>query len=172
MVRYVFVVIAALLLPILGAAQCLTTRAPNPPFVPPAQYLFDAPKGAFWYGTDQLWTALGSDGKWSMGDNVLHGKGYRTKLTFWSRSFNWRTELEPKLVIIAKRLDADLPSIVVAQANAVFIPSHGTAAIAPDIARRVPPAMMTAINIPTAGCWEVTAQYRGHALPFVVSVEP
>jgi hypothetical protein len=172
MIRYVFVVIAALFLPILGAAQCLTTLAPNPTFVPPAQYLFDAPKGAFWYGTDQLWTALGFDGKWNMRDNVLHGKGYRTKLTFWSRAFDWRTETEPKLVIIAKRLDVEAPSVVVAHANAVFIPSHSTAAIAPAIARDVAPGMMTAIDIPTAGCWEVTAHYRGHKLPFIVSVEP
>jgi hypothetical protein len=168
MIRYVFVVIAALFLPILGAAQCLTTLAPNPPFVPPAQYRTVVPEGSFWYGTDQLWTALSFDGKWSMRDNVLRGRGYRTKLTFWSRGFDWHTELEPKLVIVAKRLDAKAPSVVVAHANAVFIPSQDGVAIEPAVA----PGMMTAIDISTAGCWEVTAHYRGHTLPFVVSVGP
>jgi hypothetical protein len=168
MIRYLFIVIAALLLPILNAAQCLTTLAPNPPFVPPAQYRVDAPDGGFWYGTDQLWTALGFGGKWSMRNNVLHGKGYRTKLTFWARSFDWRTETEPKLVVIAKCLDVDGPSVLVAHASAVFIPSDGRVPTASTVA----PAMMTLIDIPTAGCWEVTAYYRGHTLPFTVSVEP
>jgi hypothetical protein len=170
--RNVFAVMAALFVPLLGSAQCLTTRAPNPPFVPPSQYLFDAPKGAFWYGSDQLWTALGFDGKWIMRDNVLHGKGYRTKLTFWARGFDWHTELEPKLVIIAKRLDGDASSVVVAHANAVFIPSRSAV---PIVSANVPvaaPGMMTGIDIPSAGCWEVTAQYGGYTLVFVVSVEP
>ena len=168
MIRCVFVLVAALFLPILGAAQCLTTFAPNPPFVPPAQYHTDVPEGAFWYGTDQLWTALDFDGKWSMRDNVLHGKGYRTKLTFWSRSFDWHKEFEPRLVVVAKRLDVEAPSVVVAHANAVFIPRGGRVPTAGTVA----PAMMMAIDIPTAGCWEVTAHYRGHTLPFIVSVEP
>jgi hypothetical protein len=141
MIRYLCVVIAALFVPILGAAQCLTTLAPNPPFIPNAQYRTDVPEGGFWYGTDQLWTALGFDGKWSMRD---------------------------KLVVIAKRLDVEAPSVVVAHANAAFIPSDGRVPTAGTVA----PAMMTAIDIPTAGCWEVTVHYRGHTLPFVVSVEP
>jgi hypothetical protein len=171
MTRYLFVVIAAFFLPILGAAQCLTTLAPNPPFAPPPQYQTNVPEDSFWYGADQLCTALGFDGNWRMRDNVLHGKGYRTKLTFWSRGFDWRKEFEPKLVIVAKRLDVEAPSVVVAHANAVFIPSHGAAAIAPTFARGVAP-VMTAIDIPTTGCWEVTAHYGGHTLPFIVSVEP
>jgi hypothetical protein len=168
MIRYLFVVVAALFLPILVVAQCLTTLAPIPPFVPPAEYPAHVPEGSFWYGADQLWTSLAFDGKWNMRDNVMHGKGYRTKLTFWSRGFDWHTEAEPKLVVIAKRLDVKAPSVVVTHANAVFIPSDGRVPSASTVA----PAMMTAINIPTAGCWEVTAHYRGHALPFKVSVEP
>jgi hypothetical protein len=164
MLRYVFAVMAALFLPLLGTAQCLTTRAPNPPFIPPSPYQVEAPANMFWYGTDRLWTALGSDGKWRMRNNVMKGKGYRTKLTFWRRGFDWRTELEPKLAVAAKRLDGgrDASKIIMAPANVVFIPNREAA------------GMMTGIDIPSAGCWEVSAQYGGHgySLTFVVSVEP
>ena len=116
-----------------------------------------------WYGTDALWTALDADGKWKMGN---YGKGiaYRTKLVFWGQGFDWRTEPEPKLIITGKRLDGNAPSIALAHANAVFVPGDR-----PDL---MPPGMMTGLDVPTAGCWELTAHYRGHTLTFVVSVEP
>ena len=69
------------------------------------------------------------------------------------------------LVITGKRLDGDAPSIAVAHANAVFIPFPGSP---PE---PMPPAMMTGVDIPTAGCWELTAHYGGHTLAFIVSVE-
>ena len=69
---YVLVVTVMLFLPGLSGAQCLTTRAPNPPFIP-----------------------------------------------------------------------------TMAPANVVFIPSREAAGI------------MAGIDIPGAGCWEVTAQYGG-----------
>jgi hypothetical protein len=92
MYRYLFVLMAGFLLPLLGSAQCLTTLAPNPPFVPPIQYPPGAPaSGTFWYGTDELWTALSVDGKWKMEDTI--------KLVFWGRRFDWRKEFEPKLIV-------------------------------------------------------------------------
>jgi hypothetical protein len=127
MFRYLFTVMAVLLLPLFGSAQCLTTLAPNPPFVPPAPYPSSAPDGRFWYGTDALWTALDVDGKWHMQDNALNGKGCRAKLIFWRRrGFEWRKELEPKLIITGKRPDGDAPSVAVAHANAVFVTGQHT----------------------------------------------
>jgi hypothetical protein len=67
--------------------------------------------------------------------------------------------MEPKLIITGTRLDGDAPSIAVAHANAVFVTGPT-------------PAMMTGINIPTPGCWELTGHYRGHTLTYVVSVAP
>jgi hypothetical protein len=163
MARCLFVVIAAFFLPILCAAQCQTTLAPNPPFVPRGPYQVDAPTNMFWYGTDQLWTVLSSDGKWHMRNNVMKGKRYRTKLTFWRLGFDWRTEAKPRLVVVAMRLDGDAAKVIMAPASVVFIPSREAAGI------------MAGIDIPSAGCWEVTAQYGGpggHRLTFVVSVEP
>ena len=95
-----------------------------------------------------------------MRGNVLEGNGYRTKLIYWRRGFDCRREPEPELIVSAKRLDRKAPSVAADSARAVFVKGD------------TPAAMMTAIDIPTAGCWEVTAQYRGHNLNFVVSVEP
>ena len=152
--RYLIAVMAVLLLPVLSSAQCLTTLPPHPPFVPPEPYLQQLPaNGMFWYGTDALWTHLGIDGKLEMRNNVM-----TTKLVFWSREFDFRKELEPKLIVTGKRLDGDAPSVAVAHANAVFVTGP------------MPAAMMTGFDIPTAGCWEITAHYKGHALTFIVSV--
>lgn len=156
MPRYVLLALALLWLPALGSAQCLTTLAPNPPFVPPAPYLSDSPDNMFWFGSEDLWTALSVNAKWKTGDkNTLSAK-----LTLWGRGFDWRKETKPKLIVTGKRLDGDGPSVAVAEAHAVFIPSRDAAGI------------MTGISIPTAGCWEITTHYAGHRLTFVVAVEP
>ena len=154
--RCILFALVLLCMPVLGSAQCLTTLAPNPPFVPPPPYLSDPPHNMFWLGSDDLWTALSVNAKWKTGDkNTLSAK-----LTFWRRGFDWRKETEPKLIVTGKRLDGDGPSVAVADAHAVFIPSRDAAGI------------MTGISIPTSGCWEITAHYAGHRLAFVVSVEP
>jgi hypothetical protein len=100
-----------------------------------------------------------------MRNNVPHGKGYRTKLTFWARSFDWRTETEPKLVVIAKRLDVDGPSVLVAHASAVFIPSNGRVSTASTVA----PAMMTLIDMPSAGKSPLTTAVTHCPLPCPLS---
>lgn len=154
MLRYLFVAVVGLLLPSLSSAQCLNTRAPNPPFVPPAPYASSAPDRQFWYGSDALWTLLGVKGKWHMTGDI-----YPTKLVFWRRGFDLREEPEPKLVIAGRRLDGDAPSRVVKHANAVFVTGNR-------------PAMMTAFDIPSVGCWELTAHYNDHTLTFIVSIVP
>jgi hypothetical protein len=157
MPRLILGLAAALLLFIEPAqTECLTTLPPSPIFAPPAPY--DSVRGSdmFWYGTDALWTRLG-DGIWHTKNNVDKHGGYSTKLVFWRKGFDWRKEPEPALIVTARRLDGDSPSVAVAHANAVFVTSNT-------------PAMMTGIRIPAAGCWEVTGHY-GHTLSFIVSVE-
>ena len=94
-----------------------------------------------------------------MRDNVGKGKFYRTKLVYWQRGFDWRSQPEPELVVKARRLDGEEPPVSGEPGKAVFVTSKT-------------PAIMTAIDIPSAGCWEITASYEGHTLSFVVSVEP
>lgn len=33
-------------------------------------------------------------------------------------------------------------------------------------------SMLTGVILPTAGCWEISGQYRGATLTFVVSLQP
>jgi hypothetical protein len=157
MPRFVFACAAVLLLSIQPAkAECLTTLPSSPAFVPPAPYdLFHISDDMFWYGTDVLWTTLGTQGVGHLDDKH---DGYVTKLVFWRKGFDSREEPQPALIVTARRLDGDSPSVAVAHANAVFVTGNT-------------PAMMTGIRIPTVGCWEVTGHYGGHTLSFIVSVE-
>jgi hypothetical protein len=160
MPRFVLGFAAALLLSIQPAkTECLTTAASNPIFSPPAPY--DSVRAAdnmFWYGTDALWTSLVADGVWHMENNADKHSGYVTKLVFWRKGIDWRKEPAPALIVTARPIDGDSPSVAVAHANAVFVTGNT-------------PAMMTGIRIPNAGCWEVTGHYGGHTLSFIVSVE-
>ncbi|SRR5216684_318170 len=139
---------------------CPVTKPSAQPFVPPPPCWTDHGPDGFWYGSESLWTLLGVPGTWNIHSNVLEGKGgYRTKLTYWRQGFDWRREPKPELIVIAKRLDREAPRVAAGPANAVFVTT----------AR---PGMMTMIDIPSTGCWELTAQYGGHRLSFIVSVQP
>jgi hypothetical protein len=160
MLRYSLTIILLLFAGPLASGQCLTTLPPNPLFVPPVPYPPAAPKSTFWFGSDDLWTALEFGGKWTAYAKEESGWVFQTKLVFWQRGFDWRKETEPNLIVTGKRLDGDAPRVAVAHANAVFLPSRDAAGV------------MTLISIPKPGCWEITAHYKGHDLSFVVSVEP
>lgn len=132
---------------------CPVTKPPAQPFVPPPPYWTHHNADQFWYGTESLWTLLGVQGAWNLHNNP------GAKLTYWRRGFDWRKESEPELIVIAKRLDREAPPVAAGPASAVFVTTER-------------PAMMTAIDIPSIGCWEISARYSGHALNFVVSVQP
>jgi hypothetical protein len=130
---------------------CPVTRPPAQPFVPPPPYWTDHGPDGFWYGTESLWTLLHVPGTWRM--------SVATKLVYWRRGFDWRKEPEPELIVIAKRLDREAPPVAAYPAHAVFVTTER-------------PGMMTGIDIPSTGCWELTAQYGSQRLSFVVSVQP
>jgi hypothetical protein len=160
MFRSLLALCAALLYANFASGQCRVTRPSIPPFVPPPAYAFKVPNPSFFpYGSDELWTELQVDGKWVAFGKDGDGWVYQNKLTFWHRGFDWRKD-EPNLSVTAKRLDGEAPAVTAAHANAVFIPGKEAAGI------------MTLLAIPTLGCWEITARYKGHELSFVVSVEP
>lgn len=136
----------------------VTTIADSTGFQAPEPYAADAPwKGLFWHGTDGLWTALHNDGVWKgLPDNP---EGYTQKIMWWSDSFVLEEELEPALVVSGRRLDADAPPLKFYGA---------TNAMAADIKT----AMLTGVDFPTLGCWEVTGQYKKSELKFVVWLAP
>lgn len=141
------------------AATCPITDPPNPPFTPPAPYPATPPSnyaGAFWYGTRELWTMLAADGVWSALPQSANG--YTQKIAWWRQGYNPKLEPAPKLMITGKRLDTPAPPLLASNAT--------------NASGGFGDAMMVGIEIPTLGCWEITGQYNGYILSFVVWVAP
>lgn len=140
---------------------CPVTPAPDPPFVPPAPYapvMKDAdPQGSFWFGTNALWTALPADGVWA-GLPFTKNEGYGNKLFLWKAGYDPLRELQPDIIVVTRRLDAKAP---------LWSRRGGTNAMFPG-----GPAMLTGVNFPSTGCWEVNAWHAGHTLTFVLSIQP
>jgi hypothetical protein len=139
-------------------ADCPVTIARNPSFEAPEPYSAIAPwKGIFWFGSDHLWTALPDDGVWA--GLPLNPDGYTQKIMWWSTLYSLPDEPEPALVVSGRRLDGDAPALRFYGA---------TNAMAEDIGE----AMLTGVEFPTLGCWEVTGQYKKTGLTFVVWLAP
>jgi hypothetical protein len=135
--------------------SCPTTLPPDPPFTPPVPYQQKLSDNAFWYGTGKLWTGLHVSGLWG---GLRNDKGYREKVFWFRQGYEARVEPKPALTVTGRRLDGE---------SAVFTVSDATNAYMSGRA-----AMLTAFQIPTAGCWELTGEYHGDTLSFVVWVEP
>ena len=142
-------------------ASCPVTLTAPMPYLPPPQYEIDEGPSSFWIGTDKLWTALIRPGVW---DWAPHEPGHEndvqplTVKTFWgSVDFDWKTEYPPLLKVTGKRLDGDAPPLLTMRPTNAF---PGPSA-----------AMLVGVYVPTSGCWEITGEYKGEKLSFVVWVE-
>ena len=89
---------------------------------------------------------------------------------FWYRvGYDWRVEPQPKLTITGRRLDGPAPPLMVMTwPRRNDAPAQATNAIIDDSGRG---AMLTGIYVPVPGCWEITGDYEGDKLSFVVWVE-
>ena len=155
-----------------AAAQepsCPTTASFSPPkFILPAPYdaLPQPPKGSFWYGTQALWTRLSSDGHFGgLYREDLHA--YRNKLTVWRPGIDWRANPQPAVMVTARRLDGKAPAVTIPPATAISTSRTPETRV---LGEEVDAAMMTGVDLPTAGCWEFTARYAADSLTFIVSV--
>lgn len=137
--------------------ECPVTKSPGLAFVPPAPYPKQPSGGSFWYGTSQLWTALPGNGAWSQ--LPFEGHGYSQKLPWWSAGYLGSSEPEPALIVRGKQLDGSGTFVVTDATNAYSIDFGGW-------------AIMTGMEVPEPGCWEITGDYKGQTLSFVVRVEP
>ncbi len=144
-------------------ASCPVTVPPANPFTPPAPYEPGMNPNGFWFGTEKLWTALRKSGVWPW---VPHGPGHEhqvqpltDKIFWWSVDFNWKKEEYPELKVTGRRLDGDAPPLLT-------LPT--TNAIGGDETA----AMLTGVYVPAPGCWEITGDYKGEKLSFVVWVQP
>lgn len=144
-------------LEMVGLDSCPITLPPEERFVPPAPYSEQPPAGGFWYGTNELWLDLRSDGTWQ--GLPKSATGYGNKIALWHEGYSQSEEPQPEITLSARQLDGD----------AVVEPVvYGTNAYHPDYGQ----FMMTGIELPTLGCWEITAEHKGASLIFVVWVAP
>ena len=140
--------------------SCPATMPPLMSFLPPSPYPTELPSGSFWFGTENLWTTLPMDGTWK---GLLHYRpadsAFRNKLFWWHEGYDWRTENAPNLTVTGRRLDAPAPPLATDEhANAGWTNDQNHA------------FMVAGIFIPTPGCWQITGDYNGERLTFVVSV--
>jgi hypothetical protein len=156
-------------------ASCSVTRRPAKVFVPPSPYQRETSEAScFWLGTEKLWTEVCEPMIWHW---TPHQPGHEQEIqpltakTFWFRvGYDWRSEPQPKLTITGRRIDGAAPPLMVMtwpRRNAT--PAQATNAIMDRSGRG---AMVTGVYVPVAGCWEITGDYEGDKLSFVVWVEP
>jgi|SRR5580765_4410326 hypothetical protein len=139
--------------------SCPITQPPSKPFVPPAPYPNKITADSFWLGSENLWTRRSKNGLWFgyWTTNLELGKHkiYFDKVFWWRKGYDWRVESPPQLKVTGKRLDAPAPALYAGQTQPAFIKI---------------PAMVSGVDIPTVGCWEITGEYKGDKLSFVVRV--
>lgn len=83
---------------------------------------------------------------------------YRDKLFWWSYGFTPGSESQ--LTVTGERLDGEsLPASISQPASAHATSLGGW-------------AMLVGVEFPSAGCWQITGQYLGQKLVFVVEVRP
>jgi hypothetical protein len=152
-------VIAALLapVPVLAQSTCPTTASSNHrQYIPPAPHRAVLERGAFWYGSDRLWTQLREDGHW-VGLYRDDLRAYRNKLPLFRRGFDSTQEHVPPVLVTARQIDRPAPASSTAPAHGVFNEDTGS-------------FIMTALDLPV-GCWTIDAQYANEpSLRFVVQV--
>lgn len=136
-------------------SSCPVTRPPDPAFVPPAPHK-EKPAGRFWYGSNSLWTALAEDGIWR---GIKSPRGTRDKSWWWRDGWKWDTDSganQPGLLVSARRIDGAAPPIPPQDVTNAKLASGW--------------AMLTMLEFPTSGCWEITGNYRADYLTMVVWV--
>jgi hypothetical protein len=137
--------------------SCPVTQAPTPAFVPP---LDEAPQPRdaaaakaweerwFWYGSPQLWTQVPRSGHVSR----------RDKIFWWSAGYGDRARIEqrPNIIVTINRIGSGVTTAI------NELPTHAGFDGATSL--------LTMVDFPEAGCWQVNASYRGNQLAFVVDV--
>ncbi len=131
--------------------SCPVTKQGDKPFVAPFPYPAQAPKGSFWFGTDNLWTLLGNP-RWPMGQ----------KLFWWRQDWlGYNSDIPEReasrLKVTARRLD--IPA-----SPAKIWPGLG------GYREDWKSFLVGGIDFPTTGCWQISAHYENEELTFVVWV--
>lgn len=124
--------------------ECQPTM-PTEEFAPPEPYASSRQSaGLIWYGSDDLWTALSLDGN--------HGG---RKSVWWSVNFpGGAVESQPAISVTWRQLDGDTVHTHDNDGTNAYTAEDGW-------------FMISGIDPPDPGCWEVTATYKGASLSYV-----
>jgi len=139
-----------------AADSCPVTKPPNPPFVPPQPFP-EASRGSFYIGTPTLWVLVHAH----VPVVVWRGlpawpEGYRAKISWFSEGYVAKADPLPAIEISGRRLDGKAPPLVATGANGSWTSVD---------------FIMSGVNFPTVGCWEITGRFHGAEVQFVVKVE-
>jgi hypothetical protein len=137
-------------------ANCPVTRAtPETRFTPPhPTRAFDANSATFWYGSDALYTQLYSDGRWH---GIKSPTGTRNKSFWYRKDAQWLLEDPYELKVTYRQLDVAEPMFTA--------PGVTNAIVGKEV------TMLLMLELPTRGCWEVTASYKNAHVSFVTWVD-
>jgi hypothetical protein len=143
-------------------ANCRVTLPADGRFVPPWPFPREPGDGtgvsSFWFGSEKLWAELSADGTWrSWGTLKPDDFVYSNKLP-WFRIQSAFSKKDGQLTVTGKRLDGPAPSFTANFESNSFRRDEDNAMI------------MSGMNIPTFGCWEITGHYKDQELTFTVWV--
>ena len=140
-----------------GKRGCPVTAAPTPAFVPPSPHHSNPSNGSgyFLYGTPALWAYVHTD--WQIHEG--------SKLPYFSEYLDHSKENDPRLSVVARRLDRPDPMVWAKWANHAWIAETSEHFIT------------TGLDIPSMGCWEIAAYYnpahdKTATLTYTVWVKP
>lgn len=109
------------------------------------------PSSGHWYGSESLAVQLPPDGTLP---TTAPGAWIAAKLFWWSAGF--KPGMESNLSVTVKELSGAPASVVVSRTTNAHAEALGGW------------TMLTGIDFPAAGCWEITGRYLGQELKFVV----
>jgi hypothetical protein len=136
--------------------SCPVTLPGDNPFTPASETPEDPPDvyDVVWYGTPDLWTMIDSQGeinskRWLQGDRTF----------WWSENYSPGDTAE--ITVSAEHLSGSAPTVMEsAQTGRGFDPfmlepTHESVTV-------------VGVVLPEPGCWELTADYKGIAIGYVV----
>jgi hypothetical protein len=138
---------------------CPVTEPGNTPFTP-AAVTPDGPPDSYastWFGTPRLWTMVGTDGQdWSSLPVTPEG-AFVQKTFWWSDDFDAAEESVPDITVTLEQVGG----------TTVVREDDSTSGSHAELGR----FMLVGVEIPEAGCWRVTAEYRDASLGYVAWVD-
>lgn len=140
-------------------SACPLTVPSQPGFVPPGPYPPQPPPlyDAIWYGSAGLWTMLNVNGE-SWHELPRQGDALIQKTLWWREGYSAFDDPAPSISVSGRRLDGPAPRL---QTD-----GPGTNGYREDIGA----FMVVGLEIPTPGCWELTARHGDAELSYVVWV--